>query len=82
MGIGGQPPEIVAELPEAGRAASATAFAATCRKTCELILPAEFQRMFAAHEERVVEESLCLLDVALTRAVTRPAPDHRSLEDK
>jgi ATP-dependent exoDNAse (exonuclease V) beta subunit len=65
--IGGQPPEIVAGCPK-----PAARIERVCRyvsKDLRAILPAEFQRMFAAHEERVVEESLCLLYVALTRAV-------------
>ena len=67
VGIGGQPPEIVAGCPK-----PAARIERVCRyvsKDLRAILPAEFQRMFAAHEERVVEESLCLLYVALTRAV-------------
>ena len=65
--IGGQPPEIVAGCPK-----PAAQIERVCRyvsKDLRAILPAEFQRMFAAHEERVIEESLCLLYVALTRAV-------------
>ena len=67
VGIGGQPPEIVAGCPK-----PAARIERVCRyvsKDLRAILPAEFQRMFAAHEERVVEESLCLLYVAMTRAV-------------
>ena len=67
VGIGGQPPEIVAGCPK-----PAARIERVCRyvsKDLRAILPAEFQRMFAAHEERVIEESLCLLYVALTRAV-------------
>jgi len=67
VGIGGQPPEIVAGCPK-----PAAPIERVCRyvsKDLRAILPAEFQRMFAAHEERIVEESLCLLYVALTRAV-------------
>lgn len=33
------------------------------------LLPADFQQMFADHQRLVVEESLCLLYVALTRAI-------------
>jgi ATP-dependent helicase/nuclease subunit A len=65
--IGGQPPEIVTGCPK-----PAARIDRVCRYVSQdlrAILPAEFQRMFAAHEERVVEESLCLLYVALTRAV-------------
>ena len=67
VGMSGQPPEIVAGCPK-----PAARIERVCRyvsKDLRAILPAEFQRMFAAHEERVVEESLCLLYVALTRAV-------------
>ncbi|MEI8374292.1 MAG: UvrD-helicase domain-containing protein [Planctomycetota bacterium] len=67
VGIGGQPPEIVTGCPK-----PAAPIERVCRyvsKDLRAILPAEFQRMFAAHEERIVEESLCLLYVALTRAV-------------
>ena len=67
VGMSGQPPEIVAGCPR-----PAARIERVCRyvpKDHRAILPVEFQRMFAAHEERVVEESLCLLYVALTRAV-------------
>jgi ATP-dependent exoDNAse (exonuclease V) beta subunit len=66
--ISGQPPEVVA-----GSAKPAAPIERVCRyvaKELRGILPPQFQRMFAAHEERVVEESLCLLYVALTRAVS------------
>jgi ATP-dependent exoDNAse (exonuclease V) beta subunit len=66
--ISGQPPEVVA-----GSAKPAAPIERVCRyvaKELRPILPPQFQRMFEAHEERVVEESLCLLYVALTRAVS------------
>ncbi len=62
----GQTPEIVVGYPK-----PAARIDRVCRyvsKKLRAILPAEFQRMLAAHEQRVVEESLCLLYVALTRA--------------
>jgi ATP-dependent exoDNAse (exonuclease V) beta subunit len=64
--IAGQPPEIVVGYPK-----PAARIDRVCRyvsKDLRAILPEEFQRILAAHEERVVEESLCLLYVALTRA--------------
>ncbi len=67
VGMSGQPPEIVA-----GCAKPVAPIERVCRyvsKDLRAILPAEFQRMFAAHEERVIEESLCLLYVAMTRAI-------------
>jgi ATP-dependent exoDNAse (exonuclease V) beta subunit len=67
VGISGQPPEIVAGAPQ-----PAARIDRLCRyvsKDLRPMLPGAFQEMFAAHEERVVEESLCLLYVALTRAV-------------
>jgi len=67
MRIGSQPPPIVTGCPK-----PAAPIERVCRYVSQelrAILPAEFQRMFAAHEERVVEESLCVLYVALTRAV-------------
>ena len=67
----GQPPEIVAGCPK-----PAARIDRVCRylsngksKKLRTILPDNFQQMFAAHEERVIEESLCLLYVAMTRAV-------------
>ena len=67
----GQPPEIVAGCPK-----PAARIDRVCRhlsngksKKLRTILPDDFQQMFAAHEERVIEESLCLLYVAMTRAV-------------
>jgi ATP-dependent exoDNAse (exonuclease V) beta subunit len=67
VGISGQPPQIVVSRPtpvgEIDR---------VCRyvsKDLQPLLPAAFQAMFGAHERRVVEESLCVLYVAMTRAI-------------
>ena len=65
--MSGQPPEIVAGSP--APAAQIDRVCPLCGQELRGILPDEFQRMFAAREERVVEESLCLLYVAVTRAV-------------
>jgi ATP-dependent exoDNAse (exonuclease V) beta subunit len=67
VGVKGQPPELVAGCPK-----PAAPIERVCRyvsKDLRAILPRDFQRMFEAHDERVVEESLCLLYVAITRAV-------------
>lgn len=65
--LGGQPPEMVVGRP------SPTADAAhVCRYVAQperIVLPACIQATFDAHARQVVEESLCVLYVALTRAV-------------
>ncbi|HEY5869162.1 MAG TPA: UvrD-helicase domain-containing protein [Candidatus Tectomicrobia bacterium] len=55
-----------------GRAGPTQPIEAVCRyvsKELRPLLPAQFQEMFAAHTTQVVNESLCLLYVAMTRAV-------------
>ena len=55
-----------------GRAGPTQPIEAVCRyvsKELRPLLPAQFQAMFAAHTTQVVNESLCLLYVAMTRAV-------------
>jgi ATP-dependent exoDNAse (exonuclease V) beta subunit len=67
FGLAGQPPEIVVSRPE-----PTAAIQRICRyvpKALRPLLPAEFAEMFDAQERHVVEESLCVLYVALTRAV-------------
>jgi ATP-dependent exoDNAse (exonuclease V) beta subunit len=66
-GLTGQPPELVA-----GSSQPAGRLERVCRyvsKDLRPLLPEQFQRMFEIHEQRVVEESLCVLYVAMTRAV-------------
>jgi len=63
----GQAPPVVV-----GRAAPTQPIEAVCRyvrKELRPILPAQFQAMFEAHTTQVVNESLCLLYVAMTRAM-------------
>jgi len=63
----GQPPEVVL-----GRPRPTAPIERICRyvaKEARPLLPAAFQRMFEAYERQVVEESLCVLYVAMTRAV-------------
>jgi ATP-dependent exoDNAse (exonuclease V) beta subunit len=65
--LAGQPPEIVVSRPE-----PTAAIQRICRyvsKPLRPLLPAAFAEMFEAQERRVIEESLCVLYVALTRAV-------------
>ena len=63
----GQPPQLVV-----GRADPTEPIERVCRyvsRKTRPLLPKAFVAMFDAHERRVVEESLCVLYVALTRAV-------------
>ncbi|HEX4000144.1 MAG TPA: UvrD-helicase domain-containing protein [Pirellulales bacterium] len=63
----GQPPKLVV-----GRDSPTGPIERVCRYASEdvqKLLPPEFQRMFECHTERLVSESLCLLYVAMTRAV-------------
>ena len=63
----GQSPLVVV-----GRAAPTEPIAAVCRyvrKELRPILPAPFQQMFEGHTTQVVNEALCLLYVAMTRAM-------------
>lgn len=63
----GQPPPHVV-----GRPGPTEDVQHVCRyvaKDIRALLPEEFQRMFDEHHRQVVEESLCLLYVAMTRAV-------------
>ena len=65
--LAGQPPEVVL-----GRSRPTAPVERICRyvsKDLRGLLPAAFQRMFDDYERQVVEESLCVLYVALTRAV-------------
>lgn len=67
MGLTGQPPQIVV-----GRPRPTDDIEHVCRyvaKNLRPLLPDRFTAMFDAHERQVVEESLCVLYVALTRAV-------------
>jgi ATP-dependent exoDNAse (exonuclease V) beta subunit len=67
MGLTGQPPQIVV-----GRPRPTDDIEHVCRyvaKNLRPLLPERFDAMFDAHERQVVEESLCVLYVALTRAV-------------
>lgn len=55
-----------------GRTGPTQPIEAVCRyvsKELQPLLPAQFQEMFATHTTQVVNESLCLLSVAMTRAV-------------
>ncbi|MCX7426725.1 MAG: UvrD-helicase domain-containing protein [Planctomycetia bacterium] len=63
----GQPPQLVV-----GRADPTEPIQRVCRyvsRETRPLLPKAFVAMFEAHERRVIEESLCVLYVALTRAV-------------
>jgi ATP-dependent exoDNAse (exonuclease V) beta subunit len=63
---GPAPPVVV------GRAAPTQPIEAVCRyvrKDLRPLLPPQFQAMFEAHTTQVVNESLCLLYVAMTRAM-------------
>lgn len=72
----GQPPTVVLgrKSPETGRENSTAPVDRILRFVKESeqpILPPNFKRMFSEHRREQVEESLCLLYVALTRAVHR-----------
>lgn len=63
----GQPPKLVV-----GRSSPTGPIERVCRyanEDVQKLLPVEFQRMFDARTSQVVSESLCLLYVAMTRAV-------------
>ncbi len=65
--LAGQPPEVAV-----GRARPAAPAERVCRyvsKELRAILPRPLQEMFDAHEGQVIQESLCLLYVAMTRAI-------------
>ncbi|MHB1034565.1 MAG: UvrD-helicase domain-containing protein [Pirellulales bacterium] len=62
-----QPPRIVAGRP--GPTERVERICRYVKKELRPLLPEEFARMFREHERLVVEESLCLLYVAMTRAV-------------
>ncbi len=65
--LDGQPPKLVV-----GRGSPTGPIERVCRYANDDVrnsLPAEFQRMFDARTQQVVSESLCLLYVAMTRAV-------------
>ncbi len=67
-------PRLIAQTPQlvVGRPSPVAPLAQVCRyagKADRPLLPKSFQKMFEAHSRSVVEEALCLLYVALTRAV-------------
>jgi ATP-dependent helicase/nuclease subunit A len=67
VNLEGLPPPVVV-----GRAGPTQPIEVVCRyvsKELRPLLPAQFQEMFTAHTTQVVNESLCLLYVAMTRAV-------------
>jgi ATP-dependent exoDNAse (exonuclease V) beta subunit len=67
VGLTGQPPQLVI-----GRPKPTAPVEYVCRyvaKNLRPLLPQKFSAMFESHECQVVEESLCVLYVALTRAV-------------
>jgi len=67
MNLEGLTPPVVV-----GRTGPTQPIEAVCRyvsKELQPLLPAQFQEMFAAHTTQVVNESLCLLYAAMTRAV-------------
>ncbi len=67
VGLSGQAPQMVV-----GRPKPTAEVQQVCRyvsKDLRRLLPEKFQQIFEAHQRRVVEESLCVLYVSLTRAV-------------
>ena len=67
VGISGQPPQIVVSRPK-----PAADIQRVCRyvsKGLQPLLPVAFQEMFSTQERQVVEESLCVMYVAMTRAI-------------
>jgi ATP-dependent exoDNAse (exonuclease V) beta subunit len=67
VSLEGQPPPVVV-----GRPGPTQAITSVCRyvkKELQPFFPAHVQEMFRAHTTEVVNESLCLLYVALTRAI-------------
>lgn len=65
--IAGRPPDVVVD-----RRHPTEPITAVCRyvnQDLQRVLPPSFQDMFAAHTTQVVNESLCLLYVAMTRAI-------------
>ena len=67
VGMTGQTPQIVVSRPE-----PTGDIERICRyvpKGLRSLLPAGFQEMFSTQEQQVVEESLCVLYVAMTRAI-------------
>ena len=66
--IGGQPPDVVVERPH-----PTEPITAVCRYVNQTlqqsVLPPSFQAMFTAHAAQTANESLCLLYVAMTRAI-------------
>ncbi len=84
VGLTGQTPLTV--VGRAGPAGDIDRVLRYVSKDLQSLLPPEFALMFADHERRVVEESLCLLYVSMTRAihalhlVVAPSPENeRSL---
>lgn len=65
--LSGQPPQLVVGRP--GPAQDADRVLRYVARDLRPLLPERFAAMFDEHECRVVEESLCVLYVALTRAV-------------
>lgn len=63
----GQPPQMVVSRPNP--AAPITHVCRYVSKDDLVALPKEFEAMFSSYERQVVEESLCVLYVALTRAI-------------
>lgn len=67
VNLEGQPPSVVV-----GRTGPTEPIETVCRyvkRELRPLLPERFQEMFAAHTTQVVNEALCLLYVAMTRAV-------------
>jgi ATP-dependent exoDNAse (exonuclease V) beta subunit len=62
----GQPPQVVVNRPNPTDSIDGVLRYAS--QEVQQLLPERFQRMFAEQKRRVVEESLCVLYVALTRA--------------
>jgi len=65
--MGGQPPQIVVDRPS-----PVEEIDRVCRyvsQSQQMLLPQAFQEMFAAGKRQLIEESLCVLYVAMTRAI-------------
>ena len=67
VGISGQPPQIVVSRPR--RTGDIERVCRYVSKGLQPLLPVAFQEMFSTQERQVVEESLCVMYVAMTRAI-------------
>ncbi len=66
-GLAGQPPQLVVGRPEP--AAPLTRVCRYVARDERMVLPGSLADLFEAHEQQRIEESLCVLYVAMTRAV-------------